>query len=172
MFIRPALSPSCASTCRSHIGSIKCLYTFLIRLCRFDDDRAESGSSLVCDARPLWSDRSDLMASGRLKVPELRLGPPEGGSHLLVPPSPTAPRRRHSWICRWVNPQTVTIRLLLYTGLLPIPITTHLSPYTYYCITLLVVLLSQQKIFAVSSTWVECYHQSRVSQGSYLTYDL
>ncbi|XP_030750548.1 cAMP-specific 3',5'-cyclic phosphodiesterase isoform X6 [Sitophilus oryzae] len=35
-----------------------------------------------------------------LKIPEVRLGPPEGGSHLLVPPSPASqPRRRHSWIC-------------------------------------------------------------------------
>ncbi|XP_044272041.1 cAMP-specific 3',5'-cyclic phosphodiesterase isoform X6 [Tribolium madens] len=39
------------------------------------------------------------MMSGELRVPELRLGPPEGGSQLLVPPSPSAPRRRHSWIC-------------------------------------------------------------------------
>lgn len=37
--------------------------------------------------------------SGELRVPELRLGPPGGGSHLLVPPSPSQPRRRHSWIC-------------------------------------------------------------------------
>ncbi|XP_019770035.1 cAMP-specific 3',5'-cyclic phosphodiesterase isoform X5 [Dendroctonus ponderosae] len=35
---------------------------------------------------------------GEFKIPEVRLGPPEGGSHLLVPPCPQ-PRRRHSWIC-------------------------------------------------------------------------
>lgn len=43
------------------------------------------------------------MSGRQLQVPELRLGPPEGGSLLLVPPSPaTTTRRRHSWICRWV----------------------------------------------------------------------
>ncbi|KAL3270357.1 hypothetical protein HHI36_009405 [Cryptolaemus montrouzieri] len=39
------------------------------------------------------------MMSGDFRIPELRLGPPEGGNHLLVPPSPCQPRRRHSWIC-------------------------------------------------------------------------
>ncbi|KAK9881727.1 hypothetical protein WA026_017246 [Henosepilachna vigintioctopunctata] len=57
-------------------------------------------SSPIHDEKVYGLRSARYMMSGDFRIPELRLGPPEGGNHLLVPPSPCQPRRRHSWICR------------------------------------------------------------------------
>ncbi|XP_074028645.1 phosphodiesterase dunce isoform X5 [Leptinotarsa decemlineata] len=46
----------------------------------------------------LASEHVENVMSQELRIPEVRLEPPDGDSHLLVPPS-SVPYRRHSWIC-------------------------------------------------------------------------